>query len=205
MTGHTHRALAAARRPTAGVRRRMSKSKPVHHVLMKVETHNHPTAISPYPGAATGAGGEIRDEGATGRGAKPKAGCDGLHRQPPAPAWPGRVLGAATPDRQAGAHRQPLADHDRGPASAAPPSTTNSAGPTCLGYFRVLRAGLWPVSAARLPQAHHDRRRAGHHPRTPGQTQEDPVPCRHAAGATRRPRHAHRHGRRRRQLHGRRQ
>ena len=38
---------------------------------MKVETHNHPTAISPYPGAATGAGGEIRDEGATGRGASP--------------------------------------------------------------------------------------------------------------------------------------
>ena len=48
------------------------------HVLMKVETHNHPTAISPYPGAATGAGGEIRDEGATGRGAKPKAGLTGF-------------------------------------------------------------------------------------------------------------------------------
>ena len=44
------------------------------HWLMKVETHNHPTAISPFPGAATGVGGEIRDEGATGRGAKPKAG-----------------------------------------------------------------------------------------------------------------------------------
>ena len=44
------------------------------HILMKVETHNHPTAISPDPGAATGSGGEIRDEGATGRGAKPKAG-----------------------------------------------------------------------------------------------------------------------------------
>jgi len=48
------------------------------HVLMKVETHNHPTAISPFPGAATGAGGEIRDEGATGRGAKPKAGLNGF-------------------------------------------------------------------------------------------------------------------------------
>ncbi|MCC9597371.1 phosphoribosylformylglycinamidine synthase [Rubrivivax sp. JA1055] len=48
------------------------------HVLMKVETHNHPTAISPFPGAATGAGGEIRDEGATGRGAKPKAGLTGF-------------------------------------------------------------------------------------------------------------------------------
>ncbi|RKZ95160.1 MAG: phosphoribosylformylglycinamidine synthase [Gammaproteobacteria bacterium] len=48
------------------------------HILMKVETHNHPTAISPFPGAATGAGGEIRDEGATGRGSKPKAGLTGF-------------------------------------------------------------------------------------------------------------------------------
>ncbi len=47
------------------------------HILMKVETHNHPTAIAPFPGAATGAGGEIRDEGATGRGSKPKAGLCG--------------------------------------------------------------------------------------------------------------------------------
>ena len=45
---------------------------------MKVETHNHPTAISPFPGAATGSGGEIRDEGATGIGAKPKAGLTGF-------------------------------------------------------------------------------------------------------------------------------
>jgi phosphoribosylformylglycinamidine synthase len=50
----------------------------VQHVLMKVETHNHPTAISPFPGAATGAGGEIRDEGATGRGSRPKAGLTGF-------------------------------------------------------------------------------------------------------------------------------
>ncbi|MBU2977884.1 phosphoribosylformylglycinamidine synthase [Alteromonas sp. C1M14] len=53
-----------------------------HHedidILMKVETHNHPTAISPFPGAATGSGGEIRDEGATGRGSKPKAGLVGF-------------------------------------------------------------------------------------------------------------------------------
>jgi phosphoribosylformylglycinamidine synthase len=48
------------------------------HILAKVETHNHPTAISPFPGAATGAGGEIRDEGATGRGARPKAGLAGF-------------------------------------------------------------------------------------------------------------------------------
>ena len=48
------------------------------HLVVKVETHNHPTAISPFPGAATGSGGEIRDEGATGRGAKPKAGLCGF-------------------------------------------------------------------------------------------------------------------------------
>ncbi len=48
------------------------------HILMKVETHNHPTAIAPHPGAGTGAGGEIRDEGATGTGAKPKAGLTGF-------------------------------------------------------------------------------------------------------------------------------
>ncbi|SDS85204.1 phosphoribosylformylglycinamidine synthase [Halopseudomonas xinjiangensis] len=48
------------------------------HILMKVETHNHPTAIAPFPGAATGSGGEIRDEGATGRGGKPKAGLSGF-------------------------------------------------------------------------------------------------------------------------------
>ncbi|WP_255375360.1 AIR synthase-related protein, partial [Oleiphilus sp. HI0132] len=48
------------------------------HILMKVETHNHPTAISPFSGASTGSGGEIRDEGATGKGAKPKAGLTGF-------------------------------------------------------------------------------------------------------------------------------
>ena len=57
--------------PTAIARR-------LTHILAKVETHNHPTAISPFPGAATGSGGEIRDEGATGRGSKPKAGLCGF-------------------------------------------------------------------------------------------------------------------------------
>lgn len=55
-----------------------SYSQEYADILMKVETHNHPTAISPWPGAATGSGGEIRDEGATGRGAKPKAGLVGF-------------------------------------------------------------------------------------------------------------------------------
>ena len=61
--------------PHSGVYR--ASTEPID-ILMKVETHNHPTAISPFPGAATGAGGEIRDEGATGRGAKPKAGLTGF-------------------------------------------------------------------------------------------------------------------------------
>ncbi len=53
-------------------------SREPHAIMIKVETHNHPTAISPFPGAATGSGGEIRDEGATGRGGKPKAGLTGF-------------------------------------------------------------------------------------------------------------------------------
>ncbi|MFM8232426.1 MAG: hypothetical protein ACKN8X_00420, partial [Candidatus Methylopumilus sp.] len=55
-----------------------SNHEELTHFIMKVETHNHPTAISPFSGAATGAGGEIRDEGATGRGSKPKAGLTGF-------------------------------------------------------------------------------------------------------------------------------
>jgi phosphoribosylformylglycinamidine synthase len=58
--------------------RSYEKYSKLMHVLMKVETHNHPTAIAPHPGASTGAGGEIRDEGATGRGSKPKAGLTGF-------------------------------------------------------------------------------------------------------------------------------
>ncbi|MDQ6621210.1 MAG: phosphoribosylformylglycinamidine synthase [Pseudomonadota bacterium] len=57
---------------------RYGGSASLTHTVIKVETHNHPTAIAPHPGAATGAGGEIRDEGATGRGAKPKAGLTGF-------------------------------------------------------------------------------------------------------------------------------
>jgi phosphoribosylformylglycinamidine synthase len=63
--------------PEPGTGLYRASAEPVH-ILMKVETHNHPTAIAPDPGAATGAGGEIRDEGATGRGAKPKAGLCGF-------------------------------------------------------------------------------------------------------------------------------
>ncbi|MEX6501232.1 phosphoribosylformylglycinamidine synthase [Pseudomonas zhanjiangensis] len=63
--------------PNGETRQYGASQEPVH-ILMKVETHNHPTAIAPFPGASTGSGGEIRDEGATGRGAKPKAGLTGF-------------------------------------------------------------------------------------------------------------------------------
>ncbi|UUC49103.1 phosphoribosylformylglycinamidine synthase [Pseudomonas citronellolis] len=63
--------------PNPETRQYGASEEPVH-ILMKVETHNHPTAIAPFPGASTGSGGEIRDEGATGRGAKPKAGLVGF-------------------------------------------------------------------------------------------------------------------------------
>ncbi len=71
-------------------------------LLIKVETHNHPTAISPYPGASTGSGGEIRDEGATGRGSKPKAGITGFcvsNLQIPGYLRPWEVNSIGKPDR----------------------------------------------------------------------------------------------------------
>jgi len=103
------------------------------HILMKVETHNHPTAISPFPGAATGSGGEIRDEGATGRGAKPKAGLSGFSvsnlRLPGAlRPWEGP---AARPSRIA----SPLEIMLDGPLGGA--AFNNEFGrPNLLGYFR---------------------------------------------------------------------
>src|SRR6516164_3335936 len=113
-------------------------------ILMKVETHNHPTAISPFPGAATGSGGEIRDEGATGRGAKPKAGLTGFTvshlevpgwRQPWERALPGK------PDRIS----SPLSIMLDGPIGAA--SFNNEFGrPNLAGYFRTAllsAGGVW--------------------------------------------------------------
>ncbi|HMG19803.1 MAG TPA: phosphoribosylformylglycinamidine synthase, partial [Kofleriaceae bacterium] len=107
------------------------------HILGKVETHNHPTAISPFPGAATGSGGEIRDEGATGRGGKPKAGLVGFTVsdlrlpgalepwEPPAERWigsPGRIASA-------------LDIMTDGPLGGA--AFNNEFGrPAVLGYFR---------------------------------------------------------------------
>ena len=92
-------------------------------ILMKVETHNHPTAISPFPGAATGSGGEIRDEGATGRGAKPKAGLVGFSVSNL------RIPGFEQPwEQDFGKPSRIVSAFDimqEGPL-AAPPSTTNS-------------------------------------------------------------------------------
>ena len=80
--------------PTRRRRLRARTREPVH-ILMKVETHNHPTAISPFPGAATGSGGEIRDEGATGRGAQAQGGPHRLLGVEPAPARRARSRGSS--------------------------------------------------------------------------------------------------------------
>ncbi len=122
------------------------------HSLLKVETHNHPTAISPFPGAATGAGGEIRDEGATGRGSRPRYGLTGFSvsnlripgfEQPweggadlAAPGAPaGTTSSVGRPDRIA----SPLAIMLEGPIGAA--AFNNEFGrPSLLGYFRSFEA-----------------------------------------------------------------
>jgi phosphoribosylformylglycinamidine synthase len=105
------------------------------HLVMKVETHNHPTAISPFPGAATGSGGEIRDEGATGRGAKPKAGLTGFtvsHLEMPDWPRPWEQLSAGYPERIA-TSLQIMLD---GPIGGA--QFNNEFGrPNLAGYFRT--------------------------------------------------------------------
>ena len=121
------------------------------HILMKVETHNHPTGISPYPGASTGSGGEIRDEGATGRGSKPKAGLVGFSvshlRLPDAPKrWEDPLR---KPERMASSLQIML----EGPIGAA--SFNNEFGrPALAGYFRTFEQDV------DLP---HGRERRGYH------------------------------------------
>ncbi len=112
------------------------------HVVMKVETHNHPTAIAPFPGASTGAGGEIRDEGATGRGAKPKAGVTGF-----------AVSNLALPDATRAWERSigrpariasPLEIMTEGPLGAA--AFNNEFGrPNLAGCFRVFEQRVGDV------------------------------------------------------------
>ena len=117
-------------------------TEPIHAVI-KVETHNHPTAIAPNPGAATGTGGELRDEGATGRGAKPKMGLVGytisdLHIPGAEQPWEGS---AGKPNRIASA----LAIALEAPIGAA--AYGNEFGrPNLAGYFRTYEqsvGGTW--------------------------------------------------------------
>jgi phosphoribosylformylglycinamidine synthase len=117
------------------------------HTLMKVETHNHPTAISPFPGAATGSGGEIRDEGATGRGARPKAGLAGFsvsNLRIPGATQPWET-DFGKPDRIASALDIML----EGPIGAA--TFNNEFGrPNLAGYFRA-----YEMMAGGLPRGYH--------------------------------------------------
>lgn len=135
------------------------------HILGKVETHNHPTAISPFAGAATGAGGEIRDEGATGRGGKPKAGLVGFAvsdlRLPaqlePWEAEPESWIGK--PGRIASA-RDIMID---GPLGAA--AFNNEFGRPCLaGYFRTLELEVLPPGAVGMSAAGPRHARGFHKP-----------------------------------------
>jgi phosphoribosylformylglycinamidine synthase len=124
--------------PSTNAMRPYSSTQALSHILMKVETHNHPTAISPYPGAATGSGGEIRDEGATGRGARPKAGLCGftvskLWASDPTKSEHGPIVPA---DHLRPAHMaSPLQIMIEGPLGAA--AFNNEFGrPNLAGYFR---------------------------------------------------------------------
>ena len=120
-------------------------------ILMKVETHNHPTAISPFPGAATGSGGEIRDEAATGRGAKPKAGLTGFavsHLRIPGFEQPWE-RGIGKPERIASALDIML----EGPIGAA--AFNNEFGrPGICGFFRTLELAL-PGDTADSMRGYH--------------------------------------------------
>jgi phosphoribosylformylglycinamidine synthase len=120
-------------------------------ILMKVETHNHPTAISPFAGAATGSGGEIRDEGATGRGSKPKAGLCGFSVSNL------RIPGFTQPWEQDHGRPERLASALdimlEGPIGAA--AFNNEFGrPNILGYFRTFEMQIAHAERARLRGYH---------------------------------------------------
>jgi len=123
--------------PESGSHRYAYHEEPTH-ILMKVETHNHPTAISPFPGASTGSGGEIRDEGATGRGSRPKAGLTGFtvsNLNIPDLIQPWEDTGCGKPSRIASA-LQIMLD---GPIGGA--AFNNEFGrPNLAGYFRTFEA-----------------------------------------------------------------
>ena len=118
-----------------------------HGLVIKVETHNHPTGISPYPGAATGSGGEIRDESACGRGGRPKAGlCGFAVADLNIPGWarPWEDPERTAPENMAGAFEIMTA----GPVGAA--SFNNEFGrPNLLGFFRTLEKKVETLSGCR--------------------------------------------------------
>jgi len=122
-------------------------------ILLKVETHNHPTAISPYPGAATGSGGEIRDEAAVGSGSKPKAGLCGFsvsNLKIPGNLMPWEENSATIPSRIA----SPLDIMIDGPIGAA--SFNNEFGrPNLLGYFRTFQSNILQQSSANFSRGYH--------------------------------------------------
>ncbi len=124
--------------PNPSTKEYQGEREPIH-ILCKVETHNHPTAISPFPGAATGSGGEIRDEGATGRGSKPKAGLSGYSvsnlRIPEAmQPWEG-------PESKPARIASPLQIMLEGPIGGA--SFNNEFGrPNISGYFRTYEQAI---------------------------------------------------------------
>ncbi|MGI4777262.1 MAG: phosphoribosylformylglycinamidine synthase [Janthinobacterium lividum] len=128
------------------------KESALSHVLMKVETHNHPTAISPFPGASTGAGGEIRDEGATGRGSKPKAGLTGFTVSK---LWPEE--GGHGPYGKPAHIASPLQIMTEGPLGGA--AFNNEFGrPNLLGYFREYEQAVestGPEGAATVRRGYH--------------------------------------------------
>ena len=135
---------------------------------MKVETHNHPTAISPFPGAATGAGGEIRDEGATGRGSRPKAGLTGFAVSNLHLPGAGGALGVLRPTSAPAHLATPLDIMVDGPIGArVVQQRVRPAGAgRLLPGLRAVRRRRPP----RLPQADHERRRAGDGLGVPGRT-----------------------------------
>ena len=152
---------ATVRRFYPGPEGRYAAQTETTHILMKVETHNHPTAIAPFPGAATGSGGEIRDEGATGRGAKPKAGLTGFtvsHLRLPSLPQPWESHDGK-PGRIASALDIMLEGPDRGSVVQQ-----RIRAPEPAGLFPHVRAGS-RGRGARLSQADHDRRRPRQHPR----------------------------------------
>jgi len=128
------------------------KNSGLCHTVLKCETHNHPTAIAPFPGASTGAGGEIRDEGATGRGAKPKAGLAGFsvsHLRIPDAPQPWEENDPGKPGRIASALDIML----EGPVGAA--SFNNEFGrPNLCGYFRTFEAESG-AGASRVLRGYH--------------------------------------------------